>query len=240
MYLGLALTFLIILYIKNENLINSKSDILLFLLILLLLIYIGARTALFSVFVIIAIAIYTKDNANIFIKITISAFAILLLMTAGYKNIPRVKNDLISLQKVYSSIVTDNNEDLVNNSWSNMYKRYLVLDYSIKEIKNHFVFGIGLGNVTHKISDQILKDGYKYFQPMNTHNQYLHFLLGLGIFAFLYFIFILFQFKVYNPEWGYFLLFFILIMLTESILVRIKGISIFFMFYLIFSSHKNH
>ena len=240
MYLGLALTFLIILFVKNENYLNRKLDILVFLFFFLLLINIGARTALFSVFIIIATVIFLMVNANIFVKITISALTILILMVVGYKTIPRVKDDLISMQNMYSSIETDNKEDLVNNSWSNMYKRYLVLDYSIKEIKNHFVFGIGLGNVTHKISDQILKDGYKYFQPMNTHNQYLHYLLGLGIFAFLYFIFILFRFKVYNPEWGYFLLFFMLVMLTESILVRVKGISLFFMFYLVFSSHKNH
>lgn len=240
MYLGLALTFLIILFVKNENYLNRKSDILVFLFFFLLLINLGARTALFGVFIIIATAIFIKVNANLFIKITISAITILMLVVVGYKKTPRIKDDLISLQKMYSSIKTDNEEDLIFNSWSNVYKRYLVLDYSIKEIKNHYIFGIGLGNVTHKISDQILKDGYKYFQPMNTHNQYLHFLLGLGIFPFLYFIFILFRFKVYNPEWGYFLLFFMLIMLTESILVRVKGISLFFMFYLVFSSHKNH
>jgi len=240
MYLGLAIIFLILLYLKNENYINKKTDRLVFLFFFLLLVYIGARTALFGVLTIISIAIYKKVNANQLIKITISVLALFTLMVVSYKKIPRIKNDMISFQKMYVSIETHDKEDLINNSWSNVYKRYLVLDYSIKEIKNHFVLGIGLGNVTHKISDQILNDGYKYFQPMNTHNQYLHFLLGLGALPFLYFMFILYRFKVYNPEWIYFLIFFLLIMLTESILVRVKGISLFFLFYLALSSHKNH
>ncbi len=160
------------------------------------------------------------------------------LLTLSYNTIPRAKEGVKYIDKVYTSFKTDNKQDLIDNSWRNMYQRFLVLDYTFKEIKEHYFLGIGNKNVKNTISTKIIKDGYIYFEPINTHNQYLHFLVGMGFLPFLFFIWMLFYFfKNYSyTTYGlYFLIFFLLIMLTESILVRVKGISLFFIFYLIFS-----
>ena len=234
MFVGLAICFLLITYNNSNKFLNALFCIFL----LIILIYIGARISLLAVICVFGIILYNKSSLKWYKKSILLLMVFVSLLTLSYNTIPRAKEGVKYIDKVYTSFKTDNKQDLIDNSWRNMYQRFLVLDYTFKEIKEHYFLGIGNKNVKNTISTKIIKDGYIYFEPINTHNQYLHFLVGMGFLPFLFFIWMLFYFfKNYSyTTYGlYFLIFFLLIMLTESILVRVKGISLFFIFYLIFS-----
>jgi len=119
-----------------------------------------------------------------------------------------------------------------------MYQRFLVTKYTLQEIQKNIFFGIGMQNVKQRLFDKIRKDGHLYYQPINPHNQYLHIWLGMGIFSLLFFLYMLYSFIKDQPVGFYFTLFFLIIMLSESVLVREKGISLFFLFTLTFLIDK--
>ena len=237
-YVGLAATFILWLYVYKNNYLNKKINLLLFFLFLGILIYIGARIALIAVIILISITLYKKISLKRNKKLILIGVILTGSLLLSYITIPRARNDIKYGKKVYLSIKNNDKEDMIHNSWRNMYQRFLVIDYSVKELKDNFILGIGLFNVKKRISDKIINDGYIYFKPMNTHNQYLHFLLGLGIIAFLYFLFMLYHFSINYASLNYFLTFFIIVMMTESVLVRVKGLSLFFLFLLIFSQNS--
>lgn len=238
MFLGLACCLLIYFQTIGTFYVSKTIDIILYLVLFLLIIYIGARISLIGVLLVTLFAIYNISKLIWYKKGAMIILAFIGLGLFSFKFIPRVKQGFDSIANVYMFVVNNKVDDIRNHSWENMNQRYLVLDYSIKELKNNFVFGIGIKNVKDVISNKIIADGHLHFEPLNTHNQYLHFFLGMGIVGFLYFIFLLFMFLKKGPHGIYFLLFFLIIMMTESILVRVKGISLFFIFYLIFSYNK--
>lgn len=169
-------------------------------------------------------------------KITFLIVFTLTFSISSYLMIPRIKNDVNYINKVYNSIILNDKNDLVQNSWRNMYQRFLVTKYTINEINNNLFFGIGLENVDKVLGKKIINDGYKYFQKINPHNQYLHVWLGMGLLSFIFFIIMLLNFFSYQPFSFYFILFYLICMLTESVLVRVKGISLFFIFILFLST----
>ena len=238
MFIGLAVCFLLAFITKQKIYIAKTIDYFLLAFFILILIYIGARIALLAVILIVIVTIYKKIQLKWYKKSTIMVAMMVGMFVLSYNSIPRVKRGLNSIERIYTSVKTDNQEDLKHNSWKNMYKRFLVTKYTLREIKENYLIGIGNKNVKEVISTKIINDGYVYFEPINTHNQYLHFLIGMGFPSFLFFMWLLFHYYknyVYDISSLYFLLFFLIIMLTESLLVRVKGISLFFMFYLIFS-----
>lgn len=239
-YVGLASTFILWLHVNGINYLNKKVDLLLFFLFIVILIYIGARIALIALIVLICITLYKKILLKRNKKIALIGVILTGFLLLSYLTIPRARDDIKYTHNVYLSIKNNDKDDIILNSWRNMYQRFLVIDYSVKELKDNFILGIGLPNVKKRISDKIINDGYIYFKPMNTHNQYLHFLLGLGVIGFLYFLFMLYHFSINYASLKYFLIFFIIVMITESVLVRAKGISLFFLFLLIFSQNSKY
>ncbi|WP_372754710.1 O-antigen ligase family protein [Mariniflexile sp.] len=238
MYIGLGLCFLLALKIRNKTYIRQKLDYLIFAILLFMLIYIGARIALIAVLLLILLSFYIKIQLKPFIKIIILSVILFGILAISFKAIPRVRMGVDSIVRIYESIRTDNKFDMVHNSWENMNQRYLIISYSVKEIEKNYLFGIGIKNVKELVSNKIIADGFIHFSPINTHNQYLHYMLGMGIPSFLFFAWMLISFLKANRNIIlalYYMIFFLVIMMTESILVRISGLSLFFLFYLIFS-----
>ena len=220
-----------------KNYLNKKINLLLFFLYLGILIYIGARIALIAVIILISITLYKKISLKRNKKLILIGVCLTDLLLS-YITIPRARNDIKYGKKVYLSIKNNDKEDMIHNSWRNMYQRFLVIDYSVKELKDNFILGIGLFNVKKRISDKIINDGYIYFKPMNTHNQYLHFLLGFHVvthFCIFFLCSMIFQLIIKL----FFDVFFIIVMMTESVLVRVKGLSLFFFFYSYFHKIAN-
>ena len=240
MFIGAAAVLLLVLFKEGKTFINSKFDVVLFIWFLVLLVHIGARSSLLALLIIFVLTLFAKVRWPFLHKILLLIAVVSTFLVIAYHTIPRVKDDITYVKNVYSSVKNDDKADIIHNSWRNMYQRFLVTRYTIDQIKKEPLYGIGLQNVKHRISDQIKKDGYIYFEPLNSHNQYLQVWVGMGVFVFLYFLWMLFNFYKLQSYSLYFLSFFLIIMLTESILVRIKGISLFFLFSLIFSFKENN
>ncbi|WP_075340542.1 O-antigen ligase family protein [Tenacibaculum agarivorans] len=232
-FLGFSNIFILILYSKEKYFLNLFIDLTLFIFNISLIAYIGARLALLSLFFILFLFIYQKIKLKPFFKIIIALVLLTSLVFFGSKN-TRFKKGTQEINELYESIKIGNKKSIIENSAKNMYLRYLVYSYTIKELKTSWVLGIGMQNVEKKISKKIVADGYKNFWGINTHNQYLHFFIGMGVFGFFYFLYLIFfLFKSKNMNL-YFILFFSLIMITESALVRGKGILLFTFFSLLF------
>lgn len=238
MFLGICISFILILNLNKNNYINVYVDALIVILFSLLLLYIGARISFMAIMFVLLIFAFQKLTLPMYFKTPLFIIILFSLLFFGGKT-PRFQKGIKGIEKVYESVKTNNKKDIVANSWSNMYQRFLVTKYTIEEIKNHYIFGIGIQNVATKISKKIRKDGYIYFETINPHNQYLHFMVGLGIFGFIYFIYMLCVFLKGTTNFTFlFILFFLITMLTESILVRGKGMSLFFLFTLSFLMNK--
>lgn len=236
-FLGITNGLILTLYAKKQRFFILYFDLILFVFNCALLIYIGARMSLIGVLFILLIYLYKNIKINNSLKIVCIVLLLCSLLFIGSK-MPRIKQGLDEIKRLQTAVKTNNKEELILNSWRNMYMRYLVTSYTFKELKTNWFLGIGMQNVEKKIGTKIKKDDYKYFTGINTHNQYLHFFIGIGIFGFLYFLCLL-VFLLKSKETSiYLLLFFILIMLTESVLVRGKGILLFTFFMLLFFSKK--
>ena len=227
LFLGVAICFLLLIDIKTNYV---KYKYLLIFLFFLLLIYTGARMALLTVLLIIFIHFFNKSKLNFYLKVFMPASMLFIFLYFSFNYIPRFKNDILFVKKVYTSVKNNDKEDIILNSWRNIYQRFLVTKYTVNEIKENFFLGIGIQNVKDVVTEKIHKDGYQYFEPLNPHNQYLHYLLGIGLFGFIYFFYYLIAIIKLTSQNYYFLLFFVIVMITESILVRIKGISLFLFF----------
>jgi O-antigen ligase len=237
-YLGISCLFILLTDTRKSKIIIFFRYFFL-IYFMSIIFYIGARMSLIAIIITISLYFFKIINRSFIFKIRVSFLLITTIALISYKTIPRVKNDLSYMKNVFVSVSANNKEDLVLNSWRNIYQRFLVTKYSIKEIRENVLLGIGVHNIKDKLATKIYNDGYKYFEPINSHNQYLDFFLGLGIFGFFYFIFMIRQFFLGIDIYIYFLIFFIIIMLTESVLFRVKGISIFFLFVFIFSLKTN-
>ena len=234
-FLGTACSFIFMLLDKNNKRLSNKVAVLLLFFFVFLMIYSGGRMALIATLVILGVFLFKKIKLLWYIKSFISIIVVVTLMFVSYNFIPRAKQDVHYINKVYQSVKTNNKEDIIQNSWRNMYQRFLVTKYTLEEIKNNIALGIGLVNVKKQLGKKIHSDGYKYFEVINPHNQYLHFWLGMGVFILIYFLFMISAFLKMQISKPYFLMFFILILFTESILVRVKGISVFFLFSILLS-----
>lgn len=238
LFLGAAFSFVLILLEKEAYFINKISTYFLLSIFIIVLIYNGARTSLIATFMIFGVFLFKKIPLVFYKKITLLSVFFFMFFTISFKTIPRVKQDLFFIKKVYVSVTTNDTEDLIQNSWRNIYQRFLVTKYTVNEIKENLFLGVGNHNIKKILGEKIHKDGYVYFEAINPHNQYLHVLLGMGLLSFLYFLVMMANFFKMPSSHIYFLLFFILIMFTESVLVRVKGISVFFLFALILSLKK--
>lgn len=234
-FLGTACSFIFVLLDKKDKILSNKVAVLLLLLFVFLMIYSGARMALIATLIILGVFLFKKIKLLWYVKSFISIIIVITLMFVSYNFIPRAKQDVHYISEVYKSVKTNNKKDIIHNSWRNMYQRFLVTKYTLEEIKNNSTLGIGLVNVKRQLGKRIHSDGYKYFEAINPHNQYLHFWLGMGGFVFFYFLFMTATFLKTQISEPYFWMFFMLIMFTESILVRVKGISIFFLFSILLS-----
>lgn len=230
LFIATAISLLLVLIESKTYCFSKILDCILIIIFLLVISYIGARMALLASIFVICLFIFKSIKISTFKKVIYLSFFIVSVSIISYKIIPRLKDDVYYTKNVYQSIVNNNKQDIILNSWRNMYQRFLVTKYTVIEIKDNFWFGIGLQNVNNVIGNKIHKDGFKYFEKINPHNQYLHFWLGLGFFGFIYFLILLFYFYKSQKHNPYFIVLFLLIMLTESILIRVKGISLFFFF----------
>jgi len=174
--------------------------------------------------------------------------SIFLVIFLSHNNLSKRFDKVLNIEKIKE--VYSLNEFGDTYMWNGLNLRLLQLRafYDI-ETNDHFnsLIGVGLNN-----GQVLLNERYKYYKldtgkkweknggylSYNFHNQYAQILIELGFIGFLLLIYLFYRLIVNAINSRNFLLFsivfiFILIMFTESILVRQKGIMFFVLFPLI-------
>lgn len=182
-------------------------------------------------------------------KLTLSIILIMSLLTLfiikSNNNISKRFDEILNIEKVKE--VYSKNEFGDTYLWNGLNLRLFQLRafYDIEKNDNFNSFlGVGLNNgqalLNERYKSYKLYTGKKWeenggYLSYNFHNQYAQTLIELGVIGFLLLIYIFYGFFLNAKNNKNFLLFsvvfiFILVMFTESILVRQKGIMFFVLF----------
>ena len=195
------------------------------------------------------------DNYKLFPIGLVIIISILFMLVLSNNNISKRFEKILNIEKVKE--VYSLNEFGDNYLWNGLNLRLLQLRafYEIEK-KDDFnsLLGVGLNNgqvlLNKKYREYKMYTGKPWeekggYLAYNFHNQYTQTLIEMGIIGFLFLIYIYYSLFVIGLKTNNFLLFtiiftFILIMFTESILVRQKGIVIFVLFPLIAIKAKEY
>ncbi|TYP99898.1 O-antigen ligase-like membrane protein [Tenacibaculum adriaticum] len=241
-YFGLYLTICNILFLtnnlKNTPVFNPIKDFFIIIFNTFLLLYVGARMSLIAFIIVLLFFGYKKVTLKPYHKILSLGLVIIGVIFIGYKT-PRFNQGLDEFSNLYTIIKTNNKKELIKESWKNIPLRYLTYKYTFEELKSKWPLGVGMQNVRPHISNKIINDGYKYYHPINSHNQYVHFFIGMGSIGLVFFLFLIIQLGKNSNINPYIFIFFLIVMITESILVRGKGILLFTFFNLLYVN-KNY
>jgi O-antigen ligase len=145
-----------------------------------------------------------------------------------------------------ASIVNTLNENSMQNDTSSTPERLVIWKTSWEIIKQHFIFGVGTGDV----KDELLKK-YKeknlqalFEHRLNTHNQYLETFIALGIIGFLALLAMIILPGIQAIRTGNYLYFVFIILFSFNILVEsmleVQAGVVFFAFFNSFFSWTGH
>ena len=135
------------------------------------------------------------------------------------------------LQERFEEVTTVNLEYSQGQLLSSTELRIGIWNCSAKSILDNPWFGVGIGN-TRQTLEQCFKqyDQIEFFEgEYNTHNQWMHYWLSSGLFGLLililfYIYLLLWAFKSKRKVLFYFLVFFLLISMTENYFSRQLGV----------------
>lgn len=122
-----------------------------------------------------------------------------------------------------------------DNAWNSIGVRLSILKCTYDVTKEHPFFGTGIGDVQVELNNSYKMYNFSTLIDMNTHNQYLQFIVGIGIVGLLIVMGVL-SFQIYKSIQGgnlihlSFVSIFMLCCLTESVLERQYGIMFFALF----------
>jgi O-antigen ligase len=179
------------------------------------------------VLILIPIFLYRKkvNWLQAIVLMTISTLIIALTLTN-----PRINKNLVDLNHF-----TDISNDF---SFKNSDSRFQPWYASLQLIKENFWLGTAPSNLNEELVKKYRELGFEFAlkNELNSHNQYLETLAGLGILGFLSLIFIMGYSFVISIQQRNYLLFFLMIILSinflfESMLNRMAGI-LFMMFFM--------
>jgi len=227
-------SYVLLLFGPYHKLFKKIISILFFIVITLF----GVRMGMFSFLIISVfyISVNYKKTLNIknllFISLLVG-MSFLLLKTSKYAS-----------DKFYDTL--ENIGFNVENQVSDIGKKYHKIEIrkviwasSVELIKEKPIFGYGTANHQEILNDIYTKKGCTKCMNKNSHNQYLttslnHGLLGLAALILIFVISVTIAIKLKSSEFALFLLLILISSLTESILLRQKGIMFFSIFLSIF------
>jgi len=229
-YLGLSIIFIL------KDLIVTKIKP---LQIVLLSIIITTLFLLSSKMTVIALILIGVFHLFYFHKNTyreIFFLVIAIIFSIGIiSQIPSVKyriNELFK-QETYTEYRRHNSTSI----------RISILKCGIQLAKNNFLFGVGIGDVSHKLVDCYKDISYDLVDKRyNSHNQYLSILITTGIFGLICFCYFLYinlalSFSLIDKTHFYLIIFYLFNFISENVLERQNGIILFF-FLICYISHK--
>ena len=230
-YLSIQFAISILFLIRIR--INKVLKVVLFLILLMGLFFLSRKGVIISFFVALAFYFYFEFNRA---KSLMMILSILILFTLSFL-VPEIKER-------YFEVFEKSN--LINNSKTSSGIRTILWYNSIELIKENLVFGCGIGDSQEVLSKHLKDKGYIEIatKKSNCHNQYLQFLLSIGIIGLLVFICSIFYFFYFFKSQKNFLglsilIMFLILFLTESFLDRQNGIILYTLFLTIVTlNHK--
>ena len=217
-YLGVFIVVSIVFMVKSKRLGNAiKFPLILFFLFGLF--QLASRIALFLAIFFLIILLINRTKRQ---------WGLLVFLTLG------IITGIIVLKKMGSQYVKDRLftvESVLND------KRFQRWEASYEIFKENPFFGVGFSQIESIRHDKYMEYGFEIAarQDLNAHNQFLEFLSRNGViggFVYACSIIFLLLLSIYKKDYLFTYLFLIFIManLTESMLVRIKGIEYFAIF----------
>lgn len=225
-HIGLGIIFCFFSLQKNKNIYKFLFLSLLFFFLIIL----SKKGPIISL-IMISIYLFSIILSKRYKK---RAFILLLLSIISMFSYTKVRESFKELFKI---------EELTNDSVSSTNIRLAIYESSVEPIKKSFIFGYGIGDynivLSESYNNQVLVEG-----NYNSHNQYISFLLIGGIVLLSVFLLIqIYNIKLAVKKSDYLFitvsLFYLLNMLTESILEREDGV-VFFSFFISFLAYKHY
>jgi len=257
MYLILCV-FIIIYFFNNSYyfLKNKKSNYLLYgimLVFTVILVYLLKSKTAYATLILLSI-LYFIIYAIIKKKKIISAVIvclIILLSIIGYKHNSRFYyvNSIINNRHIMVDAIQKKDFQFIIDRFG--IDRIPIWILSTEIIKEHFIFGVGSGDVKDNLISKYKKYNLHSLEEnkYNTHNQYLETFIAVGIVGFVIFmawlLYPLFLRKNYNRTRFLILIFSVIIVMNflfEAVLNTIAGVIFvaFFYSFLLFVSGKIH
>lgn len=190
-------------------------------LLFIALILLSSRTALFGLILVLAIkVIFTKKN-NL-LKPLIALLSVLLISLILIFSLPTLKNRFFKLHENVSS-------------YSGISLRAKIWDNTIDVFKESPIHGYGFKTSQQYLFSQYKKTNFRraFLLNLNSHNQYLQVLIDSGILGLFFLITLILSYFTYNTvafTHKLFLIFMIIMFITESFLVRQAGVIFFTLF----------
>ena len=192
------------------------KDYIKFLIILAMfpfMLILSAKNQIALFFLVLVLIIWNYIHVSVKVKLIIISVSVVLLVGIG----------ALSEQVRYR---------FVDELSQTMGERLILWDAGKEIVMEHPVIGIGLGDTDDEVNKILVRDKYDNLLNYNLHNQYLDYWVMLGTIGLIAFLVILLL-----PLWHGDILMkiFILIigvsLLTESMLLRQKGLVFFLLFY---------
>lgn len=241
---------------EKTQMLDYLTLTILFIYILLLSSKLIVVLLFINTYILLYYSLKLRFKKNTLILVTLLIFgSFTLLIILSKNNISKRFEKITNIEKIKEVYILD--EFGHNYLWNGLNLRLLQLRafYNIEKSADfNSLLGVGLNN-----GQKLLNERYKYYKMYigekwkknggylnyNFHNQYAQTLIELGVAGFIFLILIFFRLIMNSKNNNNFLLFsivfiFFLVMFTESILVRQKGIMLFVLFPIIAIKVKKH
>ncbi|NDV42147.1 O-antigen ligase family protein [Flagellimonas sediminis] len=243
-YVGFAIIALAYLFLFTQK--RHKLNVIYafgFLFLLAFIFLLGSRTGILATFVCLAILTFWKSKKAFFAFLGCG----LLFFVINYSY-----ND--SFKKRIDNVVQFNTDFDYHSDWAyeGLALRYMTWNCSLSCISENFWFGTGITDAQPCLDDCYKKNSYRsllYFgehqgTKFNSHSMFLDVFVKTGFLGFLvmvllFSILLILAYKDHNILMILLIMFFLINGITESLLVREKGIVFFsFMLGLLFSLRR--
>ena len=243
-YFSMYLNFIIgILYFNalkpiNNFKINFKWSFILILFQTLIIVLLSSKNGwITNIIIHLFFSFFILKNKLYDLKYA-SFIVIVILCFSSIKIIPSLKSRSNEFTKNYKNVTSSPTTTSSTNA------RIIAWRSASELIKNKLITGYGTGLSIEKLNEVYHKRGYDNLKEknLNTHNQYLQYLLDHGLIGFLFLFFftiIMFLVSLKSKDYIYAIFLFIIIInfMTESIIETQSGIVFYAFFNTIFFFH---
>lgn len=223
-YLSVQFAMALFLLIPN-NFFNKIQKTILFLVLFFGLFFLARKGVILSFIIILPIYLGTIIKSK---AVLIGSFLVVVMGFIAFMFVPEIKNRYAELWS---------KEGYVKNEVTSTGIRLVLWENSLELIKESPVFGYGIGDNQELFALQMESKGYHIlaYKKTNCHNQYLQFLLSIGLVGLSFFVLSilwLFSFFYKNKvHLGLSLVsFFLMVFVSESFLERQNGIITYALF----------